>query len=118
MKPRYALGGVAAALTAAVLATAYHSPAAARGNAAAGEAKSTVCAACHGQDGNSVIPVNPSLAGQNYSYLAQTLKDYRDGKRANAVMAPLAAALSDEDIADLAAFYAAQAGKLVELETR
>ncbi|TNG00498.1 MAG: c-type cytochrome, partial [Gammaproteobacteria bacterium] len=44
-----------------------------------------ICAACHGADGNSTIPVNPSLAGQNYTYLAQAMKDYRSGTRKNPI---------------------------------
>ena len=82
------------------------------GDAKAGEAKSAVCAACHGKDGNSVIPINPSLAGQNYSYLVQVLKDYRSGARKNAIMNGQAAALKDEDIKDLAKYFSTQPGKL------
>jgi len=70
------------------------------GDAAQGQAKSAACAACHGQDGNSAVADYPKLAGQHASYLASTLKAYRDGVRVNAIMQGLAAALSDEDIAD------------------
>ena len=89
-----------------------------QGDIAAGAAKSAVCAACHGKDGNSVIAVNPSLAGQNYTYLVQTLKDYRSGARKNAIMGAQAAGLSDADINDLAQYFSAQSGKLVDLKAK
>ena len=79
------------------------------GNAGQGKAKSATCAACHGADGNSAAADYPKLAGQHATYLASTLTAYRDGSRANAIMAGMAAALSDDDIADLAAYYATQA---------
>ncbi len=89
-----------------------------KGDASAGEAKSVVCAACHGQDGNSTIPVNPSLAGQNYTYLKRTLLDYRSGVRKNAIMNGQASGLSDEDIANLSKYYSLQSGTLVNLKVR
>lgn len=73
-----------------------------------GKAKSATCSACHGSDGNSAAADYPKLAGQHASYLASTLRAYRDGSRENAIMAGLAAALSEEDIADLSAYYATQ----------
>ena len=79
------------------------------GNAGQGKAKSATCVACHGADGNSAAADYPKLAGQHATYLASTLTAYRDGSRANAIMAGMAAALSDDDIADLAAYYATQA---------
>jgi cytochrome c553 len=82
----------------------------AKGDAAAGLQKSQVCQACHGSDGRGTNPTYPVLAGQHESYLAQSLASYRDGTRTNAVMAGMAANLSDQDIADLAAYYAAMAG--------
>ena len=78
------------------------------GNADQGKAKSMTCAACHGTDGNSAAADYPKLAGQHATYLESTLKAYRDGSRANAIMAGMATALSDEDIADLAAYYSEQ----------
>jgi cbb3-type cytochrome c oxidase subunit III len=78
------------------------------GNADQGKSKSITCAACHGADGNSAAADYPKLAGQHMTYLASTLKAYRDGSRANAIMAGMAVALSDEDIADLAAYYTKQ----------
>jgi len=89
-----------------------------KGDVEAGEAKSVTCAACHSKDGNSVIPVNPSLAGQNYSYLAQALKDYRSGARSNPIMKGQAALLKDEDIENLAKYFSTQSGKLVSLPAR
>jgi cytochrome c553 len=79
------------------------------GNADQGKAKSATCAACHGADGNSAAADYPKLAGQHTTYLESSLKAYRDGSRANAIMAGMAAPLSDEDIADLAAYFSTQA---------
>ncbi len=77
-------------------------------DAAAGKAKSVVCAACHGPTGVSSNPIWPSLAGQKEQYLAKQIKDFRDGKRKDPLMSPMAAALSDADIANLAAFFSSQ----------
>lgn len=86
------------------------------GNAAAGQEKSKSCAACHGATGNETLdPSYPKLAGQHPEYLAKALHDYRSGKRNNAIMAGMAAPLSDEDIGDLAAYYASQEGELHDL---
>lgn len=71
------------------------------------------CAACHGQNGIAASPQWPTLAGQYEDYLAHALKQYRSGKRANAVMMPLAANLTDAQIAQLAAYYS----RLEGLET-
>jgi cytochrome c553 len=81
------------------------SPAMAAGDAAAGKAKSATCVACHGAAGVSTNPMWPNLAGQKDMYLAKQMKDFRDGKRSDPVMAPMAKGLSDEDIANLAAYY-------------
>ena len=81
-------------------------PAFAAGNADAGKAKSAVCAACHGSDGISALEIYPNLAGQKEAYLAGQLQHFRDGERNNPIMAPMAKPLSDDDIADLAAYYA------------
>lgn len=85
-------------------------PASAKGDANSGKAKSTACAACHGADGNSPTSAFPKLAGQNDDYLAYVLKAYKSKARTNAIMNGQAANLSDQDIADLAAYYASQAG--------
>jgi cytochrome c553 len=82
----------------------------ANGNIEAGKEKSTSCAACHGAKGVSVSPMFPTLAGQHADYLAHALKGYKSGKRTNPIMRATAAALSDEDIEDLSAFYASEAG--------
>lgn len=82
------------------------------GDAAAGKEKAATCAACHGADGVSQIPTNPILAGQYASYLEQALKEYRSGVRQNAIMAGFATQLSDQDIEDLAAWFASQKGPL------
>jgi cytochrome c553 len=72
----------------------------------------TICAACHGADGNSAITLNPKLAGQHPGYLAKQLHDFKAGRRANAVMAGMVANLSDQDMQGLANFYAKQTPKL------
>lgn len=83
----------------------------AEGDPAAGKAKSAVCAGCHGADGNSVNPEWPKLAGQHQSYIVKQLKDYKSGKRQNATMIGMVATLSDQDIQDLAAYFASQTVK-------
>ena len=67
-----------------------------------------VCVACHAQDGNSVISLNPKLAGQHPEYLEKQLTEFKSGKRANAVMSGMAAALSPEDMKNLAAYFSSQ----------
>lgn len=86
----------------------------AKGNVEAGKAKSATCAACHGADGVSTVPSFPKLAGQHYDYLYQALKDYKAGRRKNPIMAGQVANLSDEDMADLAAYFSAQKGLSVK----
>ncbi|MFN7273396.1 MAG: c-type cytochrome [Gammaproteobacteria bacterium] len=76
--------------------------------ATAGEAKAAVCTACHGVNGNSVNPEWPNLAGQGSAYIKEQLKLFRAGHRNNLVMYPLAVALTDDDIRDLAAYYSRQ----------
>jgi cytochrome c553 len=78
------------------------------GNQAAGKTAAAACAGCHGDQGVSSNPANPSLAGQDAQYLAAALAAYKDGSREDATMKGLAAALTEETIKDLAAFYAAQ----------
>ena len=73
-----------------------------------GRAKSQVCAACHGADGNSVIPTIPSLAGQPRQFITQALFMFREGQRKNEQMTPFAAKLSNADLNDLAQYYSAQ----------
>jgi len=83
-------------------------PADGQADPTAGEAKAAVCAACHGERGNSQNPEWPKLAGQHPNYLAQQLRDFKSGARKNEVMSPMAAPLSETDIADIAEFYSAQ----------
>ena len=73
---------------------------------AAGKAKSASCASCHGANGISLIPTFPNLAGQKAAYTEAQLKAFRDGIRKNPTMSPMAAALSDEDIKNISAYYA------------
>jgi cytochrome c553 len=82
--------------------------ASAEGDAAAGKQKSATCAACHGADGNSNNPEWPKLAGQHSAYTVKQLKNFKDGDRVNAQMNGLAAALSEQDMEDLAAYFANQ----------
>jgi len=81
------------------------------GDAAAGKAKSATCIACHGADGNSPNPMWPKLAGQHAVYLEKQMKDFRDGKRKDPMMSPMAASLTDTDISNLAAYFASQKQK-------
>jgi cytochrome c553 len=76
------------------------------GDVAAGKARAGMCATCHGPLGISQLPNAPHLAGQPEIYTIEQLKLYRNGKRANEVMAVIAKSLSDQDIEDLAAWYA------------
>jgi len=84
--------------------------AAAAGDVAAGKQNATtVCVACHGADGNSVNPQWPSLAGQHASYIVKQLHDLKAGKtRSNPLMSPQAAGLSDQDMENVAAYFATQ----------
>lgn len=75
------------------------------GDAAAGKAKAASCAGCHGANGISNNPMWPNLAGQKDGYLAKAMKDYRDGKRNDPMMSPMAKPLSDADIENLAAYF-------------
>ncbi len=78
------------------------------GNAEAGKAKSAICGACHGPDGNSLAPIWPKLAGQYENYIVQQLHAFQKGDRAEPTMTPMAAPLSPQDIVDLAAYFASQ----------
>jgi cytochrome c553 len=87
----------------------------AEGNPVAGREKAKVCEACHDPSGKIIDPTYPILAGQHESYLVKALADYRAGRRNNPLMLPMAANLSDQDIEDLAAFYASLEGVLRDL---
>jgi len=78
------------------------------GSVEAGRAKSATCAACHGADGNSVTPDWPMLAGQHASYIVRQLKAFKNGERTDVTMKPFADLLSDQDMLDVAAYFAAQ----------
>ena len=80
----------------------------AAGNASAGKSKAMMCAACHGADGNSPSDMFPKLAGQGEAYLVKQLIEFKSGVRSNAIMAPMAAGLSEQDMADIAAYYSSQ----------
>tara|TARA_R110001583_G_scaffold22238_2_gene83560 strand:+ start:11905 stop:12213 length:309 start_codon:yes stop_codon:yes gene_type:complete len=80
----------------------------AAGDAAAGKEKSAVCAACHGAEGISIAPIYPNLKGQQEAYIISSLKAYKAGQRQGGMsmlMSPQAMALSDADMANLAAYY-------------
>lgn len=80
----------------------------AQGDPEAGQAKSALCATCHGPDGNSELAINPKIAGQNARYMIKQMQDFKSGARPGPIMAAMVINLSDEDIEDLAAYYAAQ----------
>jgi cytochrome c553 len=77
----------------------------------AGKAKTIVCQACHGPDGNSLNPIWPKLAGQHASYLLKQLRDFKAGNRTDPTMQGMVAALSDDDMVNIAAYYASQEAK-------
>ena len=80
----------------------------AAGDPAAGKTKSATCAACHNADGNSTNPQYPNLGGQGADYLYKQLHDFKSGARVNAIMVGMVAPLSDQDMQDLAAYFASQ----------
>ena len=89
-------------------------PASARGDAAAGAQKvQQVCASCHGPEGKSPTPMYPHLAGQYPDYLVKALSDYKSGARKNAIMSGFAASLSQQDMENVAAYFARQPGLTV-----
>jgi cytochrome c553 len=95
------------AVTAMIVASLGAAPTAeAAGNVEAGKAKAAACVGCHGANGQGVPP-NPALKGKTENELVEAMKDYKSGKRNNAVMKAFAAPLNDQDIENLAAYYAA-----------
>lgn len=80
------------------------------GDAEAGKAKTAMCMACHGADGNSAMGTFPKLAGQNAKYLFKQMQDVKSGSRSIAMMTGMLSAFSDQDLQDIAAYYAAQEG--------
>jgi cytochrome c553 len=113
MKSRLASAALATSLIALGLATAQAADIV--GNAEAGAAKAAVCAACHGATGNSANPEWPNLAGQHHEYIKEQLTALKAGIRVAPLMNPMAAALSEQDMADLAAHFEKQT--LTGLET-
>jgi len=100
-------------LLAVLLLSAFPAATMAAGDVDAGAEKAVTCQACHGVAGaKSVTPDIPLLAGQHADYLSHALKAYRSGARQQAVMATFAQQLSDQDIADLAAYFSAQESAL------
>ncbi|KGJ88139.1 c-type cytochrome [Thalassotalea sp. ND16A] len=91
---------------AAILGCGFLGNAFAAGDAAAGKTKAAVCAGCHGANGIGIAGNYPNLAGQHADYIAKQLNAFKSGSRTDAVMAPMAAALSDQDMADLGAYFA------------
>jgi cytochrome c553 len=86
------------------------------GNAETGATKAVVCQACHGANGNSTNPQFPSLAGLGADYIAEQLQNFKDGKRNNPVMMPMAAPLSAQDMADLGAYFESLANTGLEAD--
>ena len=82
------------------------------GDATAGQAKTAVCGACHNPDGNSMAPNFPKLAGQGEKYLEKQLHDIKSGKRTVLEMTGMLAAFNDQDLADIAAYFASQKGSV------
>lgn len=110
MQPRIILVSlVAVALTLAF------GTASADGNIEAGKKKAVPCQACHGIDGNGIAPNYPAIAGQYQDYLARALHEYKSGQRENAIMNGMAAPLSEQDIEDLAAYFASLPSRLDDL---
>jgi cytochrome c553 len=95
-------------ITMSLLISMAFAPVQAVGDPEAGKVKSASCAACHGIDGNSVNPEWPKIGGQHAGYIIQQLRYFTDGERDNATMKGMVASLSEEDIMDLAAYYASQ----------
>jgi len=80
----------------------------AAGSVEAGQAKSATCMACHGMDGNSLSPEWPNLASQHPAYIERQIKAFKAGERQNDLMSPMAMIVTDEDAADLAAYFSSQ----------
>lgn len=98
-----------------LLTAAMTAPAAwAGGDAEAGKGKAAACAGCHGANGVSPAPTFPHIGGQYEDYLLRTLQRYKSGERQNPIMQGQVAALNEQDLKDLAAYYASQDGALVD----
>ena len=109
---RMFLRATALVLTLAFAVSAAASP---NGNAAAGKKKAGTCAACHGDGNKTLNDTYPKLAGQYPEYLSKALHEYKNGKRKNPIMGAQAGPLSDQDIADLAAYFGSQQAQIHDL---
>lgn len=105
---RYGRWLVTVFLGSALLATTVSAQEAAQGSAEAGQTKAATCAACHGLDGNSVTPDWPVLAGQHPNYIVRQINAFKNGDRTNVTMKPFADMLSEQDVLDVAAYFASQ----------
>ena len=113
-RPAFAGRGISALVAAVVFCLLVPaSEAFAAGNVATGRQKALQCQTCHGLDGLSKLPEAPNLGGQPEPYLVKSLNDFRKGVRKNDMMSLVVQPLSDQDVADLAAFYAA-----IEISTK
>lgn len=108
MFARNVVRGAAALVVVATLSSPSLAAGVLKGDPAAGQAKAVTCGACHGADGNSVVPNFPKLAGLGEKYLLKQMKDIRSGLRPVAAMAGQVDNMSDQDLADIAAFYDSQ----------
>jgi cytochrome c553 len=106
-EPRVLCARLVASLVALAILSSAGSASAESGDVAAGRRKALQCQACHGLDGLSKLPEAPHLAGQPERYLLRSLDEYRKGTRKSEMMTLVVKDLSDQDIADLAAYYAA-----------
>ena len=116
--PRLALARRASAATSAaalLMLASWTAPAAA--GAEEGRVKAAACVACHGENGNSASPAFPSLSGQPKQFIVSALYQFREGKRQNEVMSPMAAKLSNADMNDLAAYFSAQPAAALQHKT-
>jgi cytochrome c553 len=112
MKSSAPLSCLLFAATLSLQALAAEAPAAGKPDLAKGQASATaVCGACHTADGSRGSPANPILQGQHPEYLAKQLAEFKSGKRDNAIMKGMASTLSDEDMTNVAAFYASKQAK-------
>ena len=109
---------ISALLLALLVCTGGAAEALAKGDVERGRRLSRECFACHGQDGYSPSPINPKIGGQHERYLFLALREYRDGGRAHSLMRGSVLGRSDQDLEDIAAYYAAQPGYLTAEEIR
>lgn len=106
--PLLAAAVLATTLLAPLAATAAGAAEAAKPDLAKGQAIAQVCIACHTVDGTRGAPANPILVGQHPEYLAKQLREFKAGRRVNAIMQGMASGLSDDDMRNVAAFYASK----------